>query len=84
MYSNSLGIDVSEELIDLLLEIPAEKNAVIDKFSSFGIDAENAFETQSLLQLKNEYCNQKRCMNCVIGLELLKSWKLLEGLLEIG
>lgn len=73
MYSNSLGIDVSEELIDLLLEIPAEKNAVIDKFSSFGIDAENAFETQSLLQLKNEYCNQKRCMNCVIGLELLKS-----------
>ena len=73
MYSNSLGIDVSEELIDLLLKIPAEKNAVIDKFSSFGIDVENAFETQSLLQLKNEYCNQKRCMNCVIGLELLKS-----------
>lgn len=73
MYSNSLGIDVSEDLIDLLLEISAEKNAVIDKFSSFGIDAQNAFETQALLQLKNEYCNQKRCMSCAIGVELLKS-----------
>lgn len=73
MYSNSLGIDVSEDLIDLLLEIPAEKNAIIDKFKNFGIDAENAFETQTLLQLKNEYCNQKRCMSCAIGVELLKS-----------
>lgn len=73
MYSNSLGIDISEDLIDLLLEIPAEKNAIIDKFKNFGIDAENAFETQTLLQLKNEYCNQKRCMSCAIGVELLKS-----------
>jgi len=73
MYSNSLGIDISEDLIDLLLEIPAEKNAIIDKFKNFGIDAENAFETQTLLQLKNEYCNQKHCMSCAIGVELLKS-----------
>lgn len=73
IYSNSLGIDISEDLIDLLLEIPAEKNAIIDKFSSFGIDSENAFETQSLLQLKNEYCNHKKCMSCAIGVQLLKT-----------
>jgi len=73
IYANSLGKDVSEDLIDLLNEIQAEKNVIIEKFNNFGIESKNAFETQSLLQLKNEYCNQKRCMNCAIGLELLKT-----------
>ena len=50
-----------------------EKNAVLDKFSSFGIKSKNAFETQSLLQLKNEYCNKSRCLDCAIGMELLKN-----------
>ena len=73
IYFNSIGIDISEDLIDLLFEIPAEKNTIIDKFESFGIESKSAFETQSLLQLKNEYCNQKRCMSCAIGVELLKT-----------
>ncbi len=73
IYANSLGKDVSEDLIDLINEIQAEKNVIIEKFNNFGIESKNAFETQSLLQLKNEYCNQKRCMNCAIGLELLKT-----------
>lgn len=73
IYANSQGKDVSEDLIDLLNQIQAEKNVIIEKFNSFGIESKTAFETQSLLQLKNEYCNQKRCMNCAIGLELLKT-----------
>ena len=73
MFANSQNIDISEDLIDLLHEIQAEKNSIIEKFESFGIESKSAFETQSLLQLKNEYCNQKRCMSCAIGLELLKT-----------
>jgi len=72
-YAKSQGKDISEELIDLLEAIQAEKNVIIDKFSNFGIESKNAYESQSLLQLKNEYCNQKRCMECAIGLELMKS-----------
>jgi len=73
IYANSQGKDVSEDLIDLLNEIQAEKNIVIEKFKSFGVESKNAFETQSLLQLKNEYCNHKRCLSCAIGLEFLKT-----------
>ena len=72
-YAQSQGKDISEELIALLESIPAEKNVIIEKYSDFGIKAKNAFETQALLQLKNEYCNQKRCLECGIGLELMKS-----------
>ena len=71
-YAKSQGKEASESLIDLLREIAAEKNIIIEKFSNFGIKAKNAFETQSLLQLKNEYCNHSKCLQCAVGIQLLK------------
>jgi hypothetical protein len=72
-YAKSKGKEISEKLISLLNQVKPEANAIIDKFSSFGLKAQNAFETQALLQLKNEYCNKSRCLECTIGIELLKS-----------
>ena len=72
-YSRHLGKDISENLINILNEIAPENNSIIDKFNSFGIKSKNAFDTQSLLQLKNEYCNKSRCLDCSIGVELMKS-----------
>ena len=72
-YAKSIGKEGAEDLINLLNEVSAEKNAIIDKFDSFGIKSKNAFETQSLLQLKNEYCNLSRCLDCSVGMELLKN-----------
>lgn len=74
-YANSLGKENAELLIDFLSNIPAEKNNIIDKFTKFGIKSKNAFQSQSLLQLKNEYCNNKICLQCAFGLELLKEKK---------
>ena len=72
-YFKSIGKEISETSITLLSTISSEKNAILDKFASFGLKAANAFEAQALLQLKNEYCNQKRCMQCAIGIELIKN-----------
>ncbi|BDU25013.1 DUF2851 family protein [Flavobacterium sp. GSB-24] len=72
-YSNIMGESIAEDLIDFMNEVGSEKNAIIDKFDSFGIKSKNAFESQILLELKNEYCNKKACLKCGLGLELLKS-----------
>ena len=72
-YSNSLGKEISETIIETMFEIKPEKNAIIDKFNRFKIPSKNAFDTQSLLQLKNEYCNTGKCLRCSIGIQLLKS-----------
>ena len=72
-YAKSQGKEISEDLIALLNQVAAEKNNIIDKFNSFGMDSKNAFDTQSLLQLKNEYCNKSKCLACAIGMELLKN-----------
>jgi len=72
-YAASQGGEVLESLIKLLHKVGPEKNAIIQKFSAFGVQSENAFDSQTLLQLKNEYCNNAKCMECAIGMELLKS-----------
>jgi hypothetical protein len=71
-YSKSQGKEISDDILLLTDKVAPEKNAILDKFISFGIKPKNAFESQSLLQLKNEYCNQSRCLECAIGMELLK------------
>ncbi|WP_026704153.1 DUF2851 family protein [Flavobacterium soli] len=71
-YYKNQNKEIYEDLIELSNEIAPENNAIIEKFSAFGIKSENAFSTQALLQLKNEYCNKGKCMECAIGTELLK------------
>lgn len=72
-YSNIMGESISENLIDFMNEVTSEKNVIMDKFNSFGIQSKTAFESQTLLELKNEYCERKACLKCAIGLELLKN-----------
>ncbi len=71
-YAKSIAKEISEDLIVILSQIAAEKNSIVDKFESFGLKANNSFESQSLLQLKNEYCTYGKCLSCAIGTELLK------------
>jgi len=72
-YAVQQGKEISEQVIQMVSQLPSEKNAIIDKFKSFGVAAQNAFQSQALLQLKNEYCNSKKCLQCSIGIELIKN-----------
>ncbi len=72
LYGKSKGItDLSERAIDILESLPAEDNSIIIKWRGLGIKAKNASDSQALLQLKNVYCNQKKCLNCQIGNQLI-------------
>jgi len=50
-----------------LNELPAEDNIIMRKFSEFNIVASSAFDSQSLLHLKTNYCDQRRCLECEAG-----------------
>lgn len=66
--------EVDEEmLLHLIQQISSEKNSIISKFSELKVLSKNAFESQALLELKNNYCTKKRCLHCAIGNHLLKS-----------
>jgi hypothetical protein len=58
--------------LDLLLEIKPEANQIIRGFKQRRLNAINAFDTQALIHLKKSYCDLKKCLNCGIGLKIIK------------
>lgn len=57
----------------LMEEIPAEHNSVIRQWHDLGIETLHAADTQALLQLKKKYCDARRCLECQIGYEVLRT-----------
>ena len=51
----------------------AEKNEITMGFASLQLENKTAFDSQAFIQLKNEYCNKRRCLDCSIGNKLLKN-----------
>ncbi len=61
-----------DKALQWLEQVKAEKNAITKGFSLLRVINKTAFDSQALIQLKNEYCNKKRCLDCSIGNKLLK------------
>lgn len=58
--------------LKLLENLPAERNNITEDFVTLGLKINNAFESQALLELKNNYCNYKKCLQCGVGNKILK------------
>ena len=71
-YNESRGELNSEEILKLIQQIKPEKNSIISKFTELKVQSKSAFETQALLELKNNFCVKKRCLECAIGNSLLR------------
>lgn len=53
-------------------ELPPEDNTYIRLWKECGVKAENAADTQALIQLHRRYCERKECLRCRFGYHLLK------------
>ncbi len=69
-YLKREGEDTAYPL-SILEQLPVENNAIILRWKELGVLAENAFDSQALLQLKKEYCDLKNCVRCRIGHKIL-------------
>lgn len=71
-YANHKNNDeLKNKAIQLLEEIPAEHNNIVNGWVKTGLKTENAFDTQALIQLKKQYCDVKNCLRCRIGHKVL-------------
>ncbi|MHB9148215.1 MAG: DUF2851 family protein [Candidatus Amoebophilus sp.] len=59
--------------IALLQSLPPEHNNITSKWQKLGMQVENAFDSQAFIELFNNFCTQKKCLNCNIGITLLKA-----------
>ena len=53
--------------MSLLENIPAEDNSIIRGWNACGTLAKTAFDSQALIQLRNEYCKRDDCDRCPVG-----------------
>ena len=58
--------------LKLLESLPKEENNIIHDFNDLGVKIKTAFESQALLELRNNYCTFKKCLQCGIGNKILK------------
>ncbi len=68
---NKNGI-FQEKAVNLLEQLPAESNQVIKKYHELGFKAKSAFDSQGLIGLKRNHCEQLQCLLCKVGIEILK------------
>jgi hypothetical protein len=69
-----------ERAIRWMQEMPAEKNKISLGFEKIGLMNEHAADSQALIRLKQFYCNERRCLQCAIGNNILHpSDKIIPG-----
>ena len=62
-----------DKALQWLESTAAEANNITKGFQRMGVDIRSAFDSQALIELKNEYCTKKRCLDCGVGNALLKN-----------
>ncbi len=73
-YAYNLSSDeaIHDEVLKIYKQIAAEKNTTVQSWKSLGMPIDNALQSQAMLFQYKEFCLPKNCLQCGIGLKLLK------------
>ena len=62
-----------EKAIDWLSNLSPENNTITRQWKELNIANKHALDSQSLIQLTNEYCKKKRCLSCTVGNKICRT-----------
>ncbi|PJR04741.1 DUF2851 family protein [Avrilella dinanensis] len=60
-----------EDIIEAYRHLMPEKNHIVELFEKLAVPVESALDSQTLIHLKQNYCDPKRCLHCAIGNQIL-------------
>ena len=73
-YADTRGdAPTKERMLQLLRQLPPEVNQIIYNWIKTGLKITDAAQSQAAIHLKNNYCDQKKCLQCSIGISLIKN-----------
>jgi hypothetical protein len=61
-----------DRAIDLLQHISPEENTITRQWIANDLKCKSAFDSQALIELHNNFCLRRRCLDCSIGSSLIK------------
>jgi hypothetical protein len=62
-----------DRAVEILQHIPGEDNKIVREWSKLGQQVISAFDSQGLIELYNDFCMKRRCLECTIGAHIIKS-----------
>jgi len=75
--------DISERALAFLENIRWEENSITREWRKAGIVFESALYSQALIQLRNNYCKKRKCLDCRIGSKLISMGEKLKDHKEL-
>lgn len=63
----------TQKALRWLEALSAEQNTITKGFAGLGVAIQTAFDSQAVIELRNNYCNHKKCLQCAAGSAILKS-----------
>lgn len=64
--------DHLERATALLESLPAEANHITALYEALGLQIKSAFDSQAVIELNQSFCRPKRCLDCTIGVHLVR------------
>lgn len=61
-----------DRAVAILQDVNGENNLITRKWSSLGFKSKNAFDSQALIELYNNFCLRRKCLDCSIGASLIR------------
>jgi hypothetical protein len=60
-----------DRAVELLQQVPTENNKITRQWNNLGFKVKTAFDSQGLIELYNNYCTKRRCLECTIGMHIV-------------
>ena len=70
--NNMVNLD-SQTIIDYYMDIENETNKFTRQWEQSGVEMTNAYESQTFVELSKNFCSDRRCYQCPIGVRMLKT-----------
>ena len=70
-YQRYKGDMNNESLLKMVMSIKKEDNSIVANFKKLNVPINDAKESQSYIQLYNEYCVKDKCLECAVGASLM-------------
>ncbi len=64
--------EYKNKALQWMSQLRAETNTITAGFKNIQLQNKNAFDSQCYIELKTQYCDSKRCLECAVGNGILK------------
>ncbi len=61
-----------DRAITILQQVKSESNKITRLWASLNLKSKNAFDSQAMIELHNNFCLKRKCLDCMIGASLVK------------